>query len=58
MFNDQSAMHKAHTPELKKLAVALEAAGAKIQVLQYDWNNNELPEAARELEMVRLQQLL
>ena len=52
MFNRQSALYKAHTPELKKLAVVLEAVGSPVRVLQYDWNQNELPEEAKELDMV------
>lgn len=52
MFNYNSGVYKAHTPELKKLAAALHTAGSNIRVLQYDFNKNEMDPAAKELEMV------
>jgi len=53
MFNYQSALYKAHTPELKKAASVLHTIGSSTRVLQYDYNRNEMLAEAKELEMIK-----
>jgi len=53
MYVSTQPHYKIVAPELEKLASALHQAGAHFQVFNYTWDENQIPQAAEGLEMIK-----
>jgi len=53
MYRKDQILHEIVHPELDKAAKVLQQVGANVEVFKYCWEDNDIPAAAKELEMIK-----